>query len=302
MKDLLRLDYRAYEAMRDIARDRAQLWRMVAGVGLCVMVVLLGVNVIWTGLEAALSPDAFRTLWRDQGDLVLTSSLLVMLYSFILFWVGPVLAILLLHQHSLTVLFGEPFSAMRQFMACAVVLVGLTALIFALPPYGFDPPLHPGFPLSQWVILLVPGLVGVLIQAGGEEVLFRGYMQGQLAARFETPWIWIGVPSVLFGLAHYAPETYGANAWIVVIWAILFGAFAADLTARAGTLGPAIAFHVVANVTALLLIAPQGELSGLALYHYPFSTDNEVAVRALLPVDFLVMFTSWLAVRLVLRR
>jgi hypothetical protein len=110
------------------------------------------------------------------------------------------------------------------------------------------------------------------------------------------------IPSVLFGLAHYSPGTYGGNAWLVVIWASIFGMIAADLTARSGTLGPTIAVHFVTNVSALLLIAPQGEMSGLALYQYPFTANDESAIRSFLPIDFAVMIVCWLAARLALRR
>jgi len=133
-------------------------------------------------------------------------------------------------------------------------------------------------------------------------VLFRGYLQQQLAARFSHPLIWMFLPSALFGLAHYGPDTYGANAWLVVIWAGIFGALAADLTARSGTLGPAIALHFATNVSALLLVAPQGEMSGLALFQYSFPAHDEAAIRALLPIDFAAMMVGWLAARLALRR
>lgn len=302
MKEILKLNYRAYDAIRAEARPRAQVWRLILGLALCFVVLFMGTNAIWSALEAILSPDAFDILVRDQDGFVLTSSLLILLYTFVLFWIGPCLAVWTTHQRSMFVIFGSVPLALKQFRASAIALLTLAALLIVLPPYGFDPPLQSGLPFGHWLAMLIPALIGICIQAGGEEVLFRGYLQGQLAARFKAPWIWIGIPSVLFGLAHYAPDTYGANTWLVVTWAALFGALASDLTARAGTLGPAIAFHVVTNAIAILLVAPQGDLSGLALYQFPFSADDEAAIRAMLPVDFLAMLTSWLAVRLVLRR
>jgi len=171
-----------------------------------------------------------------------------------------------------------------------------------LPPYGNFVSLEKGLPASRWIAFLLPALLAVFIQTSAEEVLFRGYLQQQLAAKFQSPLIWMLLPSVLFGIAHFAPDTYGSNTWIVVIWAGIFGIFAADLTARSGTLGPAIALHFATNISALLLIAPQGEMSGLALFQYEFSAADEEAIRAFLPIDFAVMLVSWLAARLALRR
>jgi membrane protease YdiL (CAAX protease family) len=150
-------------------------------------------------------------------------------------------------------------------------------------------------------LLLPLSLTGLLIQVSAEELVFRGYLQQQLAARFATPLIWAGVPALLFGLAHH-DTAMGGNVWLVVIWAGLFGLLMADLTARAGTLGPAIAVHFVNNFLGLLVIAPAETLSGLALYTYTFSLADTAMVRQLLPVDFALMLVSWLAARLALRR
>ena len=55
-----------------------------------------------------------------------------------------------------------------------------------------------------------------------------------------------------------------------MIWAFCFGLAAADLTARSGTLGPAIGFHLVNNALAFLLFGQAGGMdSGLALFLFP---------------------------------
>ena len=76
----------------------------------------------------------------------------------------------------------------------------------------------------------------------------------------------------------------------------------ADLTARAGTLGPAIAVHVVNNMLALLFFAPADDMNGLALFVLPFGLSDEAAVQDWLLIDLAFMLVCWLAARLVLRR
>ena len=76
----------------------------------------------------------------------------------------------------------------------------------------------------------------------------------------------------------------------------------ADLTARSGTLGPAIALHFINNVSAVLIVSLPDGLAGLALYVAPFSLDNTELLRAWLPVDFMLMLVFWLAARLAIRR
>jgi hypothetical protein len=69
---------------------------------------------------------------------------------------------------------------------------------------------------TLWASFLPLALVGVLVQTGAEEVLFRGYLQQQLAARFASPLAWMVLPSVIFALLHYQPELMGENAWLMV--------------------------------------------------------------------------------------
>jgi len=77
---------------------------------------------------------------------------------------------------------------------------------------------------------------------------------------------------------------------------------AADITARAGTLGPAIALHFMNNFAAILLTAPQGNFDGLALYTVPISLTDGSSIWAWAPVEFMVLFCSWLTARIAIRR
>ncbi len=302
LKTLLSSDYSAHARFIAPARATAEVWRLVVGLILASGVIMLCSPLLWQFLSYVMSEDGYQALYDDFATLLLPQSTLVLLYSFGLVWIAIAAVVLVLHRRRPETLIGSPPIAFLQAKFVVVALLLLTAALMVLPPYGFEPALQSGLPLPQWLGFLIPALVAVLVQTSAEEVLFRGYIQQQLAAKFQSPVIWMVVPSVLFGLAHYAPASYGGNAWLIVIWATIFGVLAADLTARAGTLGPAIAMHFVNNVAALLIVSPQGEMSGLALFHYPFDASDEAAVRALLPIDFAMMLVTWLAARLALRR
>ena len=153
-----------------------------------------------------------------------------------------------------------------------------------------------------WLMLLPLSLGGILLQTGSEELLFRGYLQQTLAARFDARWIWMGVPAVLFGIGHYQPGVAGANAPVIVAWAICFGLAAADLTARAGTLGPALALHMINNTGALLFVSVKGEMSGLSLATLPHGLDEVEKLTPWLVLDFAFLLVGWLAARLAIRR
>lgn len=295
--------YAAHERLVAPARARPELWRLLAGI-VVVGVLAFVLTLMLYSVVATISPSLAIRLNPPPGIGVGTTpgALLVMLYSFGTILVATSVAAALLQRRDPLGLIGPPGLALRQFwLVLRALLLLLVALMF-LPPYNTGAPLVPNLPLSRWLALLPFSLGAVLVQTASEEIFFRGYLQQSLAARFSSPVIWMGVPALLFGLGHYSPADAGANAGILVLWAVIFGLFTADLTARAGTLGPAIALHLANNVTALLLVSTPDSLSGLSLATTPFSISDTDQMRAWMGVDFALMIVSWLAARLALRR
>jgi membrane protease YdiL (CAAX protease family) len=199
-------------------------------------------------------------------------------------------------------LFGPLRLALDDFRAVSVALIALGVLVALLPPWDMGGSYVANLSFGRWMVLLPLSLAGVLVQVGAEELVFRGYVQQQLAARFRSPLIWMLLPSALFAAGHYLPASAGDNALMIALWAGVFGLLMADLTARSGSLGPAIAVHFWNNVTAILIVSLPDEMSGLSLYLAPFGMSDTEAVRAWLPVDFALMFVSWLAARVAIRR
>jgi len=120
--------------------------------------------------------------------------------------------------------------------------------------------------LLLWVAMLPVAAAAILVQTAAEEIYFRGYIQSTLAARFANPLIWMGLPSVFFGLLHWQSGLGTTELAQTIIVTSLFGLAAADLTARSGTLGAAIALHFVYNAMILLVSRAEGEpIAGLAL-------------------------------------
>ena len=293
-----------YAAHRDFiapAVPTAALWRVFVGFLAASAVYLLLNNLFFTLV--------FNLLGSQDGsfyDDLLTGktpvAMFILLGSFGLMTVGVVLVARVLHKRSLSSLIGPMSLAVPQFGMVVRMLVIVGAITFVLPPWGFGEDNVSNMPLGKWVLLLPLSLVAVFIQVSAEEIVFRGYVQQQLAARFKSPLVWMVLPSVLFALGHYLPEEAGENAVTIALWAAVFGILMADLTARAGSLGPAIAVHFCNNVTAILITSLPDNLSGLALYVTPFGMDDTEALRTWLPVDFALMFVSWLAARLAIRR
>ncbi len=210
-------------------------------------------------------------------------------------------AIRLVHQRGMRSLFGNTAVAVSQFFKVFWVSLGLIGLILLIPmPEPMQPVIHS--PLQEWLIWLPLGLGAILLQVTTEELLFRGYLQSQLAARFRHPVIWMGLPSVVFGLLHYQPGLFGEAAWWVVAWSTLFGLIAADLTARSGTLGPAIALHFVSNVSAILILSMKDHWDSLALLTTGYGPADIETILRVVPFELMTLFCLWLVARNALRR
>ncbi|WP_300032802.1 type II CAAX endopeptidase family protein [uncultured Roseobacter sp.] len=294
-------DYRAHDALIEPVRKTAQLWRLVMGLILVAGVYLLCNQMFFQFLGTILGPGAIEFfVGLNAGVSPVSMLVLLMTFGFMIF--GVAIAVRVAHSRGITSVFGDIRQTRRQFTDVLIVLLILNVALVILPPWGMGGTLEPNLNPATWALLLPLSVGAVLIQVSAEEVLFRGYIQQQLAARFRTRLIWLAVPSLLFGLGHYMPLEAGPNAWLIALWAVIFGLLMADLTARSGTLGPAIAVHFVNNIAAILFVSLPDGLSGLSLYVTPFSMADTDTLRAWLPVDFALMFVSWLGARLALRR
>lgn len=288
--------YLAHEQLVGPARPKSELWRLLVG-----LVLISGVvTLLNMGLFAAVSLSGVAGSVLLSGETPVSLLVLLASFSFVIF--GVSVAAKHLQKRSLWTVIGALSLTIRQFQRVFVALLLLGVAVVILPPYSMGVELSPNLTFTTWLAFLPLSLGAVLIQVSAEEILFRGYIQQSLAARFRSPVIWLGVPSLIFAAGHYAPGAAGGNAGLVALWSALFGLFAADLTARSGTLGPAIALHLFNNVIALLFVSLPDSLSGLALYLLPYDLSDGAALRQWLLVDFALMTLGWLAARIALRR
>lgn len=291
----------AWQAQRLAARPTAQLWRIALGVLVIGTTYFLWMVATGVALWLVLGSAGFESELARIGAGADPWALVLLLSTFLGGWLGVWLTLRLLHRRPLGAALGRAPVVLRDFVTgiLAMVLVG-GGLTLAMAPMMPALVLTPD--LAEWLWFLPLALVGVLIQTGAEEAVFRGYLQQHLAARFASPLVWLGGPTVLFGLAHFNPEGAGGNVWLVVAATGLFGLIAGDLTARSGSLGLAWGLHFANNVLALLVVSVSGTLDGMALLHLPDGVLTDDVLRPLLLADMVLMVAVWLACRLWLRR
>jgi membrane protease YdiL (CAAX protease family) len=281
-------------------RVRPTLWRFLAGlvlaVALSVALTALAGVAIWLRYGAFIGAGMLYAITAGATP----GALVALLFGFGGLLLGTFAAARLVQGRPAGTLFGAPFAVLLpQFVRAALAVVAVQGTISAIPLVTGEAVAHrhpldllPFYPFAA---------VGLLVQVVAEETLFRGYILQGLAARYRQTWIWFLLPAVMFAAGHYQPGKYGDAALIVVVWAGMFGLFAADLTARTGNLGAAAGFHFASNGVALFFMGTAGDLDGMSAFVTPGGGASLAADLPGMVVIFVATVASWLAVRFALR-
>ncbi len=291
----------AYAPMQGyIAPLRGDLWRFFVGLGVIAAVYLLGSVIYFLSVVVivAASQGELPSMEEFNGLIGGTTpqSMLVFLGSFVCMTAAVMVAALWPAQRSIASLIGPSCPALSNFLRVIWVMILPLALIFGMT-LALDPTVAAKMDLVALLPWLPFALAGMLIQTSAEELAFRGFVMGQLAARSSSIWVWMILPSLLFGAALYNSASYGNYAWVICGATTLFALAASDLTARTGNLGAAIAMHFANNFMATILISQAGVTDGLALYTARFDPSDMFQILA----QIIFVLILWLAARFALK-
>jgi membrane protease YdiL (CAAX protease family) len=297
--------YAAHDAFIRPAFGAPEFWRVI------VMIVAFEVVFVLSGdVFAALLPT--EGLRQEFYDGVTTFGTLAQFLSFGIALAGFLLLLSLLHGRGIASLIG-PYEQARRDLILVTLGVSFWLLVIEILPPWIDPSqveMPHGFVI--WLGLVPVTLAVLLVQVGTEELFFRGYLQQQFAAVSRSPWAWMVVPSVMFGGLHYWNGNGPAEGLVWAVWATALGIACADLTARTGNIGAAVALHLANNAFALLIVHIAGwPTSGVALFLYPYedpalySGGLETLAEPWMVFEAIVLgmttWIMWLAARITLR-
>jgi membrane protease YdiL (CAAX protease family) len=288
------MSYRPHNILVDRAAPRSEAWRLLLGMVL-IAVLSLAFMGAWILVQGQFAASA-----ATSGPLGSTPPrMALLLAAFLCPFLALTIVLRLLHKRGVLSLVGPVGQTLSDFIRVLGVMVVVVIVALLWPtPEGME--VQRNMSTARWLSWLPVAIVVLFIQIGTEELIFRGYLQSQLAARFRSPLVWIVLPSLMFALLHLDP-VQGSNQWMVVGLTGLFAVLAADLTARTGTLGAALAIHFANNFSSLLLVGAAGPMSGLALFVIPIDITDP-ALRPYYAVEAGLMILAWLGARIVLRR
>ncbi len=272
-----------FRPLRDyaaLALPRVALWHTALGLGVMVLSFLV-LSVAYALLIVQLDNSG---KWEEQLSVNPLSGApgpaLIFLASFLLIHLSLLVSLRLVHGRGWASLLGAPpRRRWRQFwigatLALALALVpgllgtlidGILALL-STDAEDSAGGLRQIRALGEWLPWALLALPFILVQSAAEELIFRGYLLQQLAARFRSPVAWAVIPSLLFGLLHYNPAALGALTWLHVLVAFVGGLILALVTARLGSPLAAIGLHFAHNAIGLLFIGIEGFQDAFALF------------------------------------
>lgn len=300
--------YHPHHAFAAPAQLKSDLPRLIIGFALIEIIFNLTLGVVHDLLARA-PISALDTAHLNDSR----GALLVQLFSFILLALSALFVVRWLHDRPMHTLIGPPAQAWRDLLHVTGVGIAALALIEVLPPYYSFAGAVWNAPFL-WLTTLPLAMIALLIQTSAEELVYRGYLQQQIAARFPHPLVWLILPNLLFAAAHWNSTIGRGDAQIYVIWAFFFGLAASDLTARSGTIGAAIGFHLANNAFAFLIFGTRDAAnSDLALILFP---APDTAAETLLPpsaqgdgfelsrlvIELLILGILWLVARIAIKR
>ena len=232
----------------DAARlGRPGAWRSLLAVPLILFVwLILGSMpaVALLMLSGATSAEALSPL----------AYFLAAMASFVCLLAGLWLAVRLVHGRPFASLIrvGGPIRWRRAAQGFGVWfgLAALLALAEALlypGRYAFTLDAGPFVVFAVLVIGLVP------IQAGTEELVFRGYVLQTAGQWLRRPWVLCALSGLLFALPHLGNPEIAVNPWLLLAYNFSFGVFAALITLKDDGLELALGLHTANNLFAALL-------------------------------------------------
>jgi membrane protease YdiL (CAAX protease family) len=166
-------------------------------------------------------------------------------------------------------------------------LIGLlTGVIFSL--VGMMPlEVNPDFSWGSVIVVGLIGLAGIFIQAGSEEMLFRGYFTQFVRRYTANKYLFLGIPALLFAVPHLANIAAFEGSILVLIPYFISGLLYGWAAYRTGSLWLGLALHLSNNWTGLVFVGTKGDV-------LPSAAPFQIAIPSLATGTLVVAVQSLL--------
>ncbi|WP_417242349.1 CPBP family intramembrane glutamic endopeptidase [Celeribacter sp.] len=294
----------AYMDMVRSAQKRPEFWRLFVILAVGLVVGLFATPLFFLTIGAA--DPALNAINVDASGMprvgVTPGGLFVVLAGFAILVVATVITAERLTARSLRDITGPSALMRRDFWATLKWLSGLLVVLLILPSGGDPAQVSVQYGFSQWLFWVPFAVIGLMVQVLAEELFFRGYFQTQITGATKSYVFGVVGSAALFGVGHVSPVADGLAGYFPVLWAICFGVVAGDLTMRSGTIGPAVAIHLVNNFAAMMFAPHKDVFSGFGMWVSTANLEDLYSDPMIMIYEFAFLAVTWLAARVAIRR
>jgi membrane protease YdiL (CAAX protease family) len=180
----------------------------------------------------------------------------------------------------------------RRVARGAIAWTVIAAVIVAIEHVLYPDRYYLSFDAGRFFVFLVLVLVLTPIQAGTEELVFRGYAMQGLGLLTRRPWLLAVASSALFTVPHLLnPEVHRYGMLLMAANYFAIGMLLATVTLRDGRLELAIGLHAVNNV--LLALVANYEGSALTTESIFTATELDPVYSLITLVIGTLVFHRW---------
>ncbi|PZD77252.1 CPBP family intramembrane glutamic endopeptidase [Mesonia sp. K7] len=179
----------------------------------------------------------------------------VLLFSFVLGFLGLLFSIKFLHQISLKAITTtrSKFDFKRFFFGFG--LIAFAVIVSTVVDYQSNPEDYVwNFKAERFLILAVIAILLVPVQTSLEEFIFRGYLMQGFGVLAKNKGFALMMTSLIFGLLHIANPEVGKLGYIIMFYYIGTGLFFGIMTLMDEGLELALGFHAGNNLIGALLV------------------------------------------------
>ncbi|EBA13701.1 CPBP family intramembrane glutamic endopeptidase [Roseobacter sp. CCS2] len=188
-------DYAPHKDFIHPARAEPSLRYVFSVVVIYAVTFMIAPSLVYIVLPAPLNADLFEMV-TPVGSLLSFATFGITAYVL-------VRTVRFFHKRGFWSLIGPYSQAFTDLRRVLVAVFALQFLVQIVLPWGSWGDVAEVRPVALWLALAPFSLLVIFIQVSTEELVFRGYLQQQLACITDNPWVWMVIPSALFGAIHY---------------------------------------------------------------------------------------------------
>ena len=244
---------------------------------LCVIIantigaIPLFIVVITSFLKNGMDISTLSNTPLSFSDMDRNVVLFAMLFVFAVMLLSIAILVKLFHGRTWTEVINGTKSVRWSRFFFGFIVFGVISMIFFTISFFTEPEnIEFSFDPVKFFIMLIIAVLFIPMQATTEEFAFRGYLAQGIASWTKSRWWALIIPSVLFGLLHFAnPEVKEYGFWVMMPQYVFLGFMFGLMSILDDGIELAMGVHTVNNLLGSVLVTFEGSaLPTYALFKF----------------------------------